>query len=41
MITQYGTSFARIILEYGVVRVSAPKDKLGKLSKEQAAAVAK
>jgi hypothetical protein len=33
MIMQYGTSFTRIILEYRVVvRVSATKDKLGKLS---------
>jgi hypothetical protein len=30
---QYGTSFARIVLGYRVVvRVSATKDKLGKLS---------
>jgi hypothetical protein len=33
MIMQYGTSFARIILEDRVVvRVSATKEKLGKLS---------
>jgi hypothetical protein len=36
MIMQYGTSFTRIILGYRVVvRVSATKDKLGKLSHER------
>jgi hypothetical protein len=41
MIMQYGMSFTRIILEYGVARVSAHKVKLGKLSHKRAPAVAK